>query len=193
MLSNGALRMIVALRSKESEQRVKDELLERYPRHLLGAIPFLVSSELVEDANDARVSAAQYAGDPNFTASNWSFDRWSAATGQEADELRSLHRADPNSFYGMIGRDPQFNDGWSSTSGDTRTEFQSMQQQADDKRSRSRMAAGVIWLNHIVAAAHAFRAARLHNVPLQQNLELQLKPSWSGGEPGLMAVVEKTF
>ena len=54
MLSNGALRMIVALRSKESEQRVKDELLERYPRHLLGAIPFLVSSELVEDANDAR-------------------------------------------------------------------------------------------------------------------------------------------
>ena len=46
LLSNGALRMIVALRSKEVEQSVKDELLERYPRHLLGAIPFLISTEL---------------------------------------------------------------------------------------------------------------------------------------------------
>jgi N-methylhydantoinase A len=54
MLSTGALRMIVALRSKAAEQSVKAELLERYPRHLLGAIPFLVSFELVEDANDAR-------------------------------------------------------------------------------------------------------------------------------------------
>jgi len=54
MLSEGALRLIVALRSKRAEQNVKAELLERYPRHLLGAIPFLVSSELVEDANDAR-------------------------------------------------------------------------------------------------------------------------------------------
>ncbi len=54
MLSEGAFRMIVALRSKRAEQNVKAELLERYPRHLLGAIPFLVSSELVEDANDAR-------------------------------------------------------------------------------------------------------------------------------------------
>lgn len=54
LLSEGALRMIVALRSKRAEQNVKDELLERYPRHLLGAIPFLISSELVEDSNDAR-------------------------------------------------------------------------------------------------------------------------------------------
>jgi N-methylhydantoinase A/oxoprolinase/acetone carboxylase beta subunit len=54
LLSEGALRLIVALRSKEAEQNVKAELLERYPRHLLGAIPFLVSFELVEDADDAR-------------------------------------------------------------------------------------------------------------------------------------------
>jgi len=54
MLSEGALRLIVALRSKTAEQNVKAELLERYPRHLLGAIPFLVSSELVDDTDDAR-------------------------------------------------------------------------------------------------------------------------------------------
>lgn len=54
LLANGALRLIVALRSKTAEQNVKAELLERYPRHLLGAIPFLISSELVEDADVAR-------------------------------------------------------------------------------------------------------------------------------------------
>lgn len=54
MLSQGALRLLVALRSEAAEQHVKAELLERYPRHLLGAIPFLVSSELVHDSDDAR-------------------------------------------------------------------------------------------------------------------------------------------
>lgn len=54
MLSRGALRLIVALRSGVAEQNVKAELLERYPRHLLGAIPFLISSELVHDTDDAR-------------------------------------------------------------------------------------------------------------------------------------------
>ena len=33
---------------------MKDELLERYPRHLLGAVPFLVSHELVKDADHGR-------------------------------------------------------------------------------------------------------------------------------------------
>jgi hypothetical protein len=146
-----------------------------------------------EDADDARLTAAHFAGDPNASASNWSFDRWGSATSQDPGELRALHRVDPNSFYLLIGHDPHFAAGWAGASGETLGAFQALQEQADDKRRRSRIAAGVIWLNHIVAAAHAFRAARLHNLPLQRNLELQLKPTWNGGAPGMMAVVEKTF
>lgn len=54
MLAQGALRLVVALSSEAAEQNIKSTLLDRYPRHLLGAIPFLISSELARDANLAR-------------------------------------------------------------------------------------------------------------------------------------------
>ncbi|MBI2800352.1 MAG: hydantoinase/oxoprolinase family protein [Gammaproteobacteria bacterium] len=49
MLSVGAQRLVVCLKSAAAEQAVKSALLDRYPRHLLGAIPFLISTELVDD------------------------------------------------------------------------------------------------------------------------------------------------
>ncbi len=49
MLSVGAQRLVVCLRTAAAEQHVKSALLDRYPRHLLGAIPFLISTELVDD------------------------------------------------------------------------------------------------------------------------------------------------
>lgn len=54
LLAQGALRLVVALSSEAAEQNIKSALLDRYPRHLLGAIPFLISSELAQDANLAR-------------------------------------------------------------------------------------------------------------------------------------------
>lgn len=54
LLAEGALRLVVALSSKQAEQNIKAALLDRYPRHLLGAIPFLISSELADDADLAR-------------------------------------------------------------------------------------------------------------------------------------------
>ena len=54
LLAKGALRLVVALRSEVAEQNIKQLLLDRYPRHLLGAIPFLVSSELAHDSDLAR-------------------------------------------------------------------------------------------------------------------------------------------
>ena len=54
LLAQGALRLVVALSSAAAEQNIKSALLDRYPRHLLGAIPFLISSELAQDPNLAR-------------------------------------------------------------------------------------------------------------------------------------------
>lgn len=54
LLATNASRIVVALRSAEAEQTVKNLLLEQYPRHLLGAIPFTLSHGLVKDTNDAR-------------------------------------------------------------------------------------------------------------------------------------------
>lgn len=54
LLARGAQRLVVALRSEAAEARVKDILLDRYPRHLLGAVPFLLSHELVSDPDHGR-------------------------------------------------------------------------------------------------------------------------------------------
>jgi N-methylhydantoinase A/oxoprolinase/acetone carboxylase beta subunit len=54
LLATNTSRIVIALRSAQAEQAIKNLLLERYPRHLLGAIPFTLSHELVQDANDAR-------------------------------------------------------------------------------------------------------------------------------------------
>ena len=54
LLAAGAQRLVVTLKSSVAEQNVKEALLDRYPRHLLGAIPFLISTELVQDPDHAR-------------------------------------------------------------------------------------------------------------------------------------------
>ncbi|RLA59686.1 MAG: hydantoinase/oxoprolinase family protein, partial [Gammaproteobacteria bacterium] len=54
LTTNGISRVVVALPTIEQEMLVKDAVLERYPRHLLGAIPVLFSHELVRDDNNAR-------------------------------------------------------------------------------------------------------------------------------------------
>ena len=54
LLATNALRIVIALRSAESERVIKSLLLDRYPRHLLGAIPFTLSHELAHDPDDAR-------------------------------------------------------------------------------------------------------------------------------------------
>ncbi len=54
LLALGAPRIVVALRSAQAERLVKDIILDRYPRHLLGAVPVLFAHELSNDPNDAR-------------------------------------------------------------------------------------------------------------------------------------------
>jgi N-methylhydantoinase A/oxoprolinase/acetone carboxylase beta subunit len=54
LLATNADRIVIALRSADAERAIKSLLLERYPRHLLGAIPFMLSHDLVPDPNHAR-------------------------------------------------------------------------------------------------------------------------------------------
>ncbi len=54
LISQGVSRIVVALPEPAQELLVKDEVLERYPRHLLGAIPVLFSHELVRDDDHGR-------------------------------------------------------------------------------------------------------------------------------------------
>jgi N-methylhydantoinase A len=54
IVATNADRIVIALRRADAERAIKNLLLERYPRHLLGAIPFTLSHDLVQDPDDAR-------------------------------------------------------------------------------------------------------------------------------------------
>ncbi len=54
MLEQGMKRLVIGLSSAAEEKRVKEILLDRYPRHLLGAVPFMLSHEVSQGSNDAR-------------------------------------------------------------------------------------------------------------------------------------------
>lgn len=57
LISQGANRIVVSLTEPNliaDESKVKNIILRKYPRHLLGAVPILISHELSDDADDVR-------------------------------------------------------------------------------------------------------------------------------------------
>ena len=144
-------------------------------------------------AVDLHDEARQFLGVPTDTSGAWSFDRWAAATGGDPQTLRQLYQVDPDAFYRLIGSDDGYLQGWNGNAINTRADFESLRERSDVQFGRARVAGMALWLNHFVSAADALRAARIHNIPLERNLELHVKTSWRQGSPGLVASVERRF
>ncbi len=146
-------------------------------------------------ARDERDRSARFAGDPRDPASAWSFERFRAATGQDtlAAELEAVWARDPQSFYDRIGRDPAYLAGWNGQAAVTREEFFGMRDASRGNYDRASTAGYALWINHVVAAVDALRAARLRNLELQHNLELKLRSSWRAGRPTVVAALVRRF
>lgn len=57
LLSEGVERIVISFSGDEliqNENKIKNIILRKYPRHLLGAVPILISHELVDDQDDRR-------------------------------------------------------------------------------------------------------------------------------------------
>jgi hypothetical protein len=143
-------------------------------------------------AHDLRDDAAVFAGDPSDSTSAWSFRRWSRATGGDPKDLQTLYTGDREVFYDLIGSDDRASAGWADPS-DGRTYFGALREQSDTRLHYAHYTEVVLWLNHVVAAYDALRAARLHNMPLRGQLELKLKSSWRDHGPALAASIERKF
>ena len=144
-------------------------------------------------ARDYRGRSERYAGAPTDSASAWSFARWAAATQRDPDDLMGIWAADREGFYDLIADDPQYLAGWSGSASATRAGYDDLRGRMHDHSRRARYAAFGVLVNHVVAAVDALHAARMHNLPLQRNLELKLKSSWRGGSPGLVATLVRRF
>jgi hypothetical protein len=153
-----------------------------------------VSYAVFRNRGDDRVAAAEsYAGVPTDSTSQWAFQRFQATTGQSTAELEAVYAADPEAFYDMIGRDDRLLTGWSGNSNQTRDTYWTQRQDGELQLKHARITGQLLWLNHVVSAFDAFRAARVHNIPLERNLELELKTGWKGGGPALALTLQRKF
>lgn len=160
---------------------------------LAEAVGWTANRVYLHRAHTGRDHSISFAGDPTDTASAWSFERWSAATGLDTGELEAIWARDRQAFYEMIARDASYLGGWEGASAETRGVYRGLRADMQTQYDRARLAGYALWLNHVLAAVDALRAVRLHNMTLQDNLELRLRSSWRGGQPAVVATLVRRF
>lgn len=143
------------------------------------------------DASDLRGQASGVAGLPDDPASGWSFERWAESTQGDPDEISALYRVDREAFYNSIASDPVYQPGWATA--DARTAFGALRLRADSRLARSRLYSTGVWLNHLVSAVNALRAARFHNMPLSRQLGMRIDGGVRRGEPEFVVTLVRKF
>ena len=142
--------------------------------------------------DEAQKLAAEAVGNPLNPDALWSFERYAANTGDNADQLRTLWEKDREAFYELLSSDTRYSAGFL----DTEHGFNNFHDTHEFGQKRLRQARYLeiaLWANHVVAAFDALRAARLHNMPLRRNLDLQLGGRLHSGKPRLRAAVVRRF
>lgn len=125
--------------------------------------------------DDLREQAVSYVGDPTDPAAPWSFERYATSTGDDPDQLRTLWAQDRDAFYELLASDSRYREGFAGS--DVSVAYQTYHDAHEAAQRRYRQARYLeiaLWANHVVSAFDALRAARLHNLPLKRNLDLQL-------------------
>lgn len=144
--------------------------------------------------NDLRAQAVSYVGDPTDPAAAWSFERYASSTGDNADQLRLLWDKDRDAFYELLSNDSRYRYGFSAADATTAYETYHDAHEASERRYRqARYLEIALWANHVVSAFDALRAARLHNLPLRRNLDLQLGGRVGTAGPRLRAALVTRF
>jgi len=143
------------------------------------------------DAHRLRGDAGAVAGTPGDDASGWSFSRWASATESDPAEIEALYAADREAFYNSIGSDPRYQAGWDSDA--DRTRFSDLRIRADQRLSRAHVYSTALWINHLVAAANALRAARLHNLPLNRTIGIRFDGRMRHGGADVTLALERKF
>lgn len=147
-------------------------------------------NEAEQSARDARA----FVGNPYDTTSGWSFERWSRTTGGDADRLEALWLYDREAFYQALRTDPQYVGGFNGQQPDEMyRSYRDLRNTRDTNLRRAHLAEGLLWVNHVAAAIDAVRAARLHNLPLRNEYQLQLGQRMREGQREYHATLVRRF
>ncbi len=144
--------------------------------------------------DDLQRKAAALLGDPTDPTSAWSFERYAASTGDDAELLRTLWERDRDAFYELLSNDSQYRFGFAATDPFAAYEsYRGTRDQSQDRYRQSRYLEIALWANHAVSAFDALRAARLRNLPLRRNIDLQLGGRVGPTGPRLRAALVRRF
>lgn len=141
--------------------------------------------------DDSRDEAAALAGVPSDTSAAWSLARWQERTEGDPAEIATLYAYDRDSYWSRIASDPAYAEGWRSSA--DQAGFRSVRNRSQKHYHRANLAGAGLWANHVVAALDALRAARIHNLPLRENLRVKLRSNWRRGGPAVSAAIERRF
>ena len=143
------------------------------------------------DGHRLRDDARSFAGPPADSASAWSFERWAEATGGDPAYLEALYGADRSAFDQAIGSDARYAAGWKDIA--ARERFGDLKRRADDRLGLSRGFETGLWINHVVGALDALRAARVRRIRLYPGVDLKADGTLRRGRPQLVFALERRF
>lgn len=147
----------------------------------------------LRDADRRDDEARAFVGDPYDSTAGWSFARFEA-TGGDPGYIERLWNGDRESFYRMLANDPAYVGGFGGVSAsNSQVRLNSLRASRDSKLRLSRSMEALIWLNHVVAAIDALRAARIHNLPLRQQYQLRIGQKFRHGRPEFRAALVRRF
>lgn len=138
--------------------------------------------------------ARAFVGDPYDSTSGWSLARYEDAGGGDAAYLERLWAGDREAYYRTLATDPTYAAGFAGVSpSNEQVRFNGLRSERDSKLRLARRMETVLWLNHLVAAIDALRAARIHNLPLRQQYQLRVAQKVRHGRPELRAALVRRF
>lgn len=146
------------------------------------------------DADRRADEARTFVGNPYDSTAGWSFARYQGAGNADIDYLERLWAGDRESFYRLLASDPVYVSGFAgSNPSNAQISFIGIRDARDSKLRLSRSMETLLWLNHLVAAIDALRAARIHNLPLRQQYQLRVGQKFRHGRPEFRAAVVRRF
>lgn len=148
-------------------------------------------------ADEDRDLAFAFAGDPSYSTSRWSFDRYELEVGrEEADRMRAIYQKDPAEFYSRVSSDPQYFAGWAGATESDKVEnvagYRLIDEDRIDARRAARFGLFTAIANSVVSAVDAFRQARLNNIEIQEDWNVRFKAK-TGRHAGIAAYVTYHF
>ena len=123
------------------------------------------------------------------------FKAWSesphARSASSPAYLEALYGADRSAFDQAIGSDARYAAGWKDIA--ARERFGDLKRRADDRLGLSRGFETGLWINHVVGALDALRAARVRRIRLYPGVDLKADGTLRRGRPQLVFALERRF